>query len=686
LRHLSIQLAPRYTPLCRSSEQLVLSAEDEVLCIQDPIVADIVVALASCRSTEEIEHSLSSRYPAREVRSAIERMTAQRLVQAASDCSPAVAAYWDSAGCDPPQGVIDFQPICNDGSELIRHALKMNGLDLSESAPYLLVTTDDYLRPELAKINLRQRSWLLAKPVGHTIWVGPLFTPGRTACWSCLAAWLKPQRSTQAAFYGWGDTDFPPQPSRAVLPTTLGCAAGMIATAVAVWVARGQYADLENVVCSFDTRSLRQSRNHLVPRPDCPNCGTLPRARRNFYSFVSPITSVVSRIDTTDAPVAGLFHTHAAFAPPLPRYQGHALLRRQHAIGKGLTAADAELTAIAESLERYSLIYQGGEASIHARINEVDAISPESVLLFSASQYQGRQAWNDSHSELHWVPERFDPSQAIEWTEAVSLISKRKKHVPSALCYMYYPFSNDNRFCAADTNGCASGRSRIEAIQAAMFELIERDAVALWWYNRVQRPALDLESLADAKLLELREAFGGLGRCLYVLDVTTDLAVPAYVAVAPKLDGSEPCFGTAADVSAPKAAFRAIAEAAQVCFWVATGDASGELLSWIKSASVNEQPYLRPAGNCTASRELFSSPEEALELCLQRVQAAGIEPFYVDLTRPEIGVPVARAIAPGLRHFWARLGPGRLYQTPVRLGWLARPLAEAEMNPVPCMI
>jgi ribosomal protein S12 methylthiotransferase accessory factor len=40
-----------------------------------------------------------------------------------------------------------------------------------------------------------------------------------------------------------------------------------------------------------------------------------------------------------------------------------------------------------------------------------------------------------------------------------------------------------------------------------------------------------------------------------------------------------------------------------------------------------------------------------------------------------------RVVAPGLRHFWARFGPGRLYDVPLRAGWLSRALDEGELNP-----
>jgi len=52
-----------------------------------------------------------------------------------------------------------------------------------------------------------------------------------------------------------------------------------------------------------------------------------------------------------------------------------------------------------------------------------------------------------------------------------------------------------------------------------------------------------------------------------------------------------------------------------------------------------------------------------------------------DLTRPDVGFPVAKVIVPGMRHFWRRLAPGRLYDVPVALGWIPRRLEEGELNP-----
>jgi ribosomal protein S12 methylthiotransferase accessory factor len=45
-----------------------------------------------------------------------------------------------------------------------------------------------------------------------------------------------------------------------------------------------------------------------------------------------------------------------------------------------------------------------------------------------------------------------------------------------------------------------------------------------------------------------------------------------------------------------------------------------------------------------------------------------------------------RVIVPGMRHFWRRLGPGRLYDVPVQMGLRKEPLSEEAMNPYPMFI
>jgi ribosomal protein S12 methylthiotransferase accessory factor len=58
----------------------------------------------------------------------------------------------------------------------------------------------------------------------------------------------------------------------------------------------------------------------------------------------------------------------------------------------------------------------------------------------------------------------------------------------------------------------------------------------------------------------------------------------------------------------------------------------------------------------------------------------------LDQTRPDVGLPVVKVLAPGLRPFWARFAPGRLFDVPVRLGRLAAPTPHEGLNPFPMFL
>ena len=73
--------------------------------------------------------------------------------------------------------------------------------------------------------------------------------------------------------------------------------------------------------------------------------------------------------------------------------------------------------------------------------------------------------------------------------------------------------------------------------------------------------------------------------------------------------------------------------------------------------------------------------DELVERQVDILDRVGVETIIINQTRPEIELAVAKVITPGLRHFWRRAAPGRLYDTPVKLGWIDRALSEDELNP-----
>ena len=60
-----------------------------------------------------------------------------------------------------------------------------------------------------------------------------------------------------------------------------------------------------------------------------------------------------------------------------------------------------------------------------------------------------------------------------------------------------------------------------------------------------------------------------------------------------------------------------------------------------------------------------------------------MELLVLDQTRSDIGLRVVKVIVPGMRHMWKRLGLGRLYDIPVKMGWLKESLTEDKLNPFP---
>jgi ribosomal protein S12 methylthiotransferase accessory factor len=112
---------------------------------------------------------------------------------------------------------------------------------------------------------------------------------------------------------------------------------------------------------------------------------------------------------------------------------------------------------------------------------------------------------------------------------------------------------------------------------------------------------------------------------------------------------------------------------------------------WFKTATLASQPYLMPDESAQLVRYSSQTARngdigETVCRCQEIMEKQGMEVLVLDQTRPDIGLPVAKVIVPGLRPFWARFAPGRLYDVPVMLGWNRQQLTENELNPVPMFL
>jgi len=97
-------------------------------------------------------------------------------------------------------------------------------------------------------------------------------------------------------------------------------------------------------------------------------------------------------------------------------------------------------------------------------------------------------------------------------------------------------------------------------------------------------------------------------------------------------------------------------------------------------------PFLIPNGEAAHSGydSKFGglhAPEQ-VAACVEATRAQGLDFMVLDQTRADIEVPVVRVIVPGMRHFYQRFAPGRLYDVPVKLGLREWPVPEEELNKI----
>ncbi len=743
---------PRFKPHLRvevvPGEGVFLLSEREQRVLQGRLF-ELVAPCLDGRPAEEVCARLRGKASPAEVVYTVAQLERKGCL---ADGDPPVptgeAALWSIQGVDPAEAArrlaetpVSVRVVGDVDDRPFQELLRLLRVRTEDDGRMTVVLTDGYLRRGLEAINteaLRDgRPWLLAKPVGARVWLGPLIVPGKTACWRCLAERIRANAPVVGYLEQKGDEAGLSAVDRARTAATLQVGLGLAANAAATWVARGGLPELEGKIRTLEIPTGRSETHELARQPSCPACGrpaaidrpaeplALQSSRKTytrdggcrsvspeqtlerFGRHVSPITGAVPLLERSGANGDGVVHVYLS---------GHNAARRSRTLrglrgdlrgsnaGKGATDVQAKAGALCEGLERYSGVFRGDEPRRKARLIDLGGagIDPRTCMLFSEKQYRERDAWNARGSRWDVLPAPFDPVAEMEWTPLWSLTRGETRWLPTAFCYFDYPQDRDRAVCWSCSNGNAAGNTREEAILQGFLELVERDAVALWWYNRVRLPAVDLDGFDEPYLGEVRAFLRKHGRDYWVLDATSDLGVPVYVAATRRVDGAaeQILFGFGAHLDARAALLRAVTEMNQMLGHVlhARGDeppgahiTDRDTVEWLRNATVANQPYLAPKEGpprTAASHPVCRTDDirDDVLACRALVEARGMEMLVLDQTRPEIGMPVVKVVVPGMRHFWPRLAPGRLYDVPVRLGWLPRPTAEEDLNPIPMFL
>ncbi|GAA2317551.1 TOMM precursor leader peptide-binding protein [Streptomyces violaceusniger] len=601
-----------------------------------------------------------------------------------------------------------------------------------DDAELTLVVCDDYLDPRLAAVDAAHRAagrrWLPVKPVGTQAWLGPFLGAPDDPCWVCLADRLWRGRQAEAYLQRRLGRPGPVPRPPASLPASRAAALQLAALEAAKWLAGYRHPG-QRELRTLDSLTATVDRHPLSRRPQCACCGdpalvaarilaplslpsqrdpladtaadTSPRGIMERYGhLVDPVTGLVTEIrrDPRGPAVLNCFHArHPSYAGAAP-HSGLDAVRaglRAAAHGKGRTAEQARASALCEALEHYSGHFQGDEPRQPARYRDLrpdDAVHPDTVQLVDPRQFR-----DPALPARHRVHDPFDEGAELDWTPVWSLTAERHRLVPTALLYYGAPQPPGHRCCRADSNGAAAGGTLADAVVRGFLELVERDAVALWWYNRTRQPAVPLDAFDDPWLAEVRAAHRDVRREVWALDLTTDFGIPVVAALSRRLDKSaeDITFGFGAHFDRHTALCHAFAELNQMLPAVVEARADGggygaaepEALRWFRTATLADHPYLAPDPAAVPPPGISGPPVPpeggAPAAVRELVRGRGMELLVLDQTRPDVGLPVAKVLVPGMRPHWARFAPGRLFDVPVALGRLPGPTPYADLNPIP---
>ncbi|MFF4016241.1 TOMM precursor leader peptide-binding protein [Streptomyces sp. NPDC001843] len=739
-------------------EAAYLVSHHGVTALQGDPAEILVPLLDGSRSPAAVLHEATASLTADEVLQALRALDASGLLRlrpaptappaTSLPPDPAAEAYWDLAGLDGARvpvalALSSVHVVAAEGMDAdeVRDACRSSGLGLArsaEEADLTLVVSDDYLSPFLRDVDAVHREsgrpWLLAGVGSTACWVGPLFQPREGPCWNCLASRLRGHRRSEEPLRRALGLTGPPARPRATLTAGRSITVQLAVLEAAKWLA-GLRHDTQNCVHVFDTIA-REGRVHRVMRlPQCAACGDpgivarrinrpfVPRSRaktdhdlnghraltparmlERYGSLVDPVTGIVKEIRR--APRSPEF-VHAFLSGENLAMRGMTLAGLRAGLrclsgGKGLTETEARVSALGEAVERYSGTRQGDEPVVRDSYLGLGpaAVHPNASQLYDVRQLRERDCWNARGSRLQYVPPPFDETRPTDWTPVWSLTEGTHRLLPTSMLYFSDEPSPDG--LCADSNGNAAGSSPEDALVQGFLELVERDAVALWWYNRTRQPTLDLDAFAEPYIGRLLDGCQGLGREVWALDLTSDFGIPVVAALSRRADkaAEDIVFGFGAHFDPRIALRRALTEMGQLLPLVSevTQDGAGYLaddadaLAWWRHSTVANQPYVAadPALPRRGPDDWTYLPSADLRddvvSITEAVRQRGMDLLVLDQTRPDLELPVVKVIVPGLRHFWPRFAPGRLYSTPVALGRRPAPTPYEELNSIPLFV
>jgi len=319
--------------------------------------------------------------------------------------------------------------------------------------------------------------------------------------------------------------------------------------------------------------------------------------------------------------------------------------------GKGLTLAAARASGVMESIEHW-----------HAEHIQLP------LKLGSVNELRFRHHLIDARRLPRLSVMDFHDNLRMYWVAGLDVVSGTPTWVPFEVVHTDYalPLLAASGAFVMSSNGLASGNHPLEALSHAICELIERDAATLWhlsgsdWKRRTR---IDPSTVDDPGCHQVLNRLVDADVLVCLWEITSDIGIPAFCC---KLVDREPnplrpiapMVGFGCHPARGVALLRAITEAVQTRLTVITG-ARDDVRARGNGPEEDlraAQQFLKEHGDEPGERAFHQAPDHAGDTLdddiaweLDRLRASGLHQVVaVDLTRPELGIPVVRVVIPAL--------------------------------------
>ncbi|MCE6996495.1 TOMM precursor leader peptide-binding protein [Saccharothrix sp. S26] len=259
----------------------------------------------------------------------------------------------------------------------------------------------------------------------------------------------------------------------------------------------------------------------------CPTCGPLPEdGPRTVVRGPVPVVPGTLRgpnpltagdalkhelFDLRHGPVGGMHRIGDLTVAAVSAELGGG----QAGFGRTADYAEAERVALYEAVERHAGMRPRGVTTVleasYAELGD-RALDPVRLGL-------------PDHESPHVVPYR--PDVPTRWVHGWSYTRGRPVAVPEHVAY--WGHGEGARFVDETSNGCGTGNSLTEAVLYGLFEVAERDAFLMAWYQRTPLRSLRVRDDVTAHLADRLEQ---LGYRLELYDATNDMGVPSVLSLA----------------------------------------------------------------------------------------------------------------------------------------------------------